>query len=178
MHDYYELLQISRNADSETIHRVYRIMAARFHPDNPTTGHVETFLAIERAYRVLADPARRAQYDATCPIPSPKAMPVMDHAGFTDDGLEGEWNRRLGVLSLLYQRCRIDADHPGVSVLEIERRLMVPQEQLAFTLWYLKAKGYVAVCDNTDYALSSLGVDYFESKSSAKTALKQLEPAA
>lgn len=169
---------MSRNADSETIHRVYRIMAARFHPDNPMTGNVETFLSIERAYRVLADPARRALYDAACPAPSVTSLPTMDHTDFTDDGLEGEWNRRLGVLSLLYQRCRLDADHPGVSVLEIERRLLVPQEQLAFTLWYLKSKGYVSIGDNTDYALSALGVDYFESKSSAKTALKQLEPAA
>jgi len=178
MNDHYELLQISRNADSETIHRVYRIMAARFHPDNPMTGDVETFLSIERAYRVLADPVRRAQYDAACPAASVISTPATDHADFTDDGLEGEWNRRLGVLSMLYQRCRLDADHPGVSVLDIERHLRVPQEQLAFTLWYLKAKGYVAVCDNTDYALSALGVDYFESKSSAKTALKQLERAA
>ena len=31
--DYYEVLQISRKADIETIHRVYRMMATRFHPD-------------------------------------------------------------------------------------------------------------------------------------------------
>src|SRR5690349_7912822 len=41
--DYYEILQISRHADAETIHRVYRIMASRFHPDNPKTGDVEKF---------------------------------------------------------------------------------------------------------------------------------------
>ena len=34
--DYYEVLQVSQNAEPETIHRVYRIMAARFHPDNPS----------------------------------------------------------------------------------------------------------------------------------------------
>ena len=54
--DYYEVLQISRNADVETIHRVYRIMAARFHPDNPRTGDTETFLVLRRAYQVLGDP--------------------------------------------------------------------------------------------------------------------------
>ena len=32
--DYYEFLQISPHADTETIHRVYRYLAARFHPDN------------------------------------------------------------------------------------------------------------------------------------------------
>jgi curved DNA-binding protein CbpA len=33
--DYYEFLQISPNADADTIHRVYRFLAARLHPDNP-----------------------------------------------------------------------------------------------------------------------------------------------
>ena len=36
--DYYELLQISPNAEPETIHRVYRLLAQRFHPDNGQTG--------------------------------------------------------------------------------------------------------------------------------------------
>src|ERR1700687_5664825 len=61
--DHYEVLQIGRNADSETIHRVYRIMAARFHPDNPRTGNTETFLLLKRAYEALADPDLRAKYD-------------------------------------------------------------------------------------------------------------------
>src|ERR1019366_4999844 len=52
--DYYEVLQISRHADLETIHRVYRIMAARFHPDNPRTGDTDTFLLLKNAYEVLA----------------------------------------------------------------------------------------------------------------------------
>ena len=30
--DYYELLQISQNAEPETIHRVYRLLAQRYHP--------------------------------------------------------------------------------------------------------------------------------------------------
>ena len=54
--DYYEVLQISRNADPETIHRVYRIMVARFHPDNPRTGDPERFRLLRRAYHVLSDP--------------------------------------------------------------------------------------------------------------------------
>src|SRR4051812_13398865 len=36
--DYYELLQISPNAEPETIHRVYKMLAQRYHPDNPETG--------------------------------------------------------------------------------------------------------------------------------------------
>jgi DnaJ-class molecular chaperone len=63
--DYYEFLQISPNAELDTIHRVYRFMAARFHPDNPITGDTEKFFLLRQAYDVLSDRERRAEYDAT-----------------------------------------------------------------------------------------------------------------
>ena len=47
--DYYEFLQISPNADAETIHRVYRFLAARLHPDNSETGHEENFRLLKGA---------------------------------------------------------------------------------------------------------------------------------
>src|SRR5579872_2360042 len=37
--DYYEVLQVNQKADPETIHRVFRLMAQRFHPDNAETGN-------------------------------------------------------------------------------------------------------------------------------------------
>jgi DnaJ domain/PilZ domain len=61
--DYYELLQISPNAEAETIHRVFRIMAARFHPDNSESGDSEKFLLLTKAYETLSDPARQSAYD-------------------------------------------------------------------------------------------------------------------
>ena len=60
--DYYEVPQISRNADIETIHRVYRMMAARFHPDNPRTG-IGAFLRLKHAYRYCRTLERRERYD-------------------------------------------------------------------------------------------------------------------
>ena len=42
--DYYEFLQISPNAEPATIHRVYRFLAGRLHPDIPGTGDAEKFL--------------------------------------------------------------------------------------------------------------------------------------
>ena len=36
--DYYELLQVSATAEPETIHRVYRLLAQRYHPDNQQSG--------------------------------------------------------------------------------------------------------------------------------------------
>src|SRR5438552_12670958 len=61
--DHYEVLQISPNADLETVRRVYRIQAQRFHPDNLDTGDAETFRRISDAYEVLTDPQRRTAYD-------------------------------------------------------------------------------------------------------------------
>ncbi|RPJ10205.1 MAG: molecular chaperone DnaJ, partial [Deltaproteobacteria bacterium] len=36
--DYYEDLQVSPNADQETLERIYRMLAKRYHPDNGCTG--------------------------------------------------------------------------------------------------------------------------------------------
>ena len=61
--DYYEILQVSRRADPETIRGIYEFQAQRFHPNNEETGNAETFQAIEEAYEVLRDPLKRSAYD-------------------------------------------------------------------------------------------------------------------
>ena len=55
--NYYDLLQINPRAEIETIERVYRIMAARYHPDNQQTGDAERFRLLTEAYQMLRDPA-------------------------------------------------------------------------------------------------------------------------
>ncbi|RVD52370.1 J domain-containing protein, partial [Mesorhizobium sp. M2D.F.Ca.ET.140.01.1.1] len=44
--DYYELLEISPNANSETIERIFRYFAMRYHPDNRDTGNETRFSEI------------------------------------------------------------------------------------------------------------------------------------
>ena len=61
--NFYEFLQISPHAKPETIHRIYRFLAARYHPDNKLTGDLEKFLLLNQAYEVLSDPERRAECD-------------------------------------------------------------------------------------------------------------------
>ena len=41
--DCYEILQISPNADPDTIHRLFRLLAQRYHPDNQDTGDAARF---------------------------------------------------------------------------------------------------------------------------------------
>ena len=171
--DYYEVLQISRNADVETVHRVYRLMATRFHPDNPRTGDTETFLLLRRAYQVLADPEQRAKYDAARVIEEDAPLPIFELKDFVH-GLKGEVNRRMGILSLLYNRRRANQDNPGLSVLDLEKRMAFPREHLNFALWYLKAKGYVRQEDNSDCGITAEGIDFIESHSSTDELVKRL----
>jgi hypothetical protein len=58
--DYYGFLQISANAEPDTIHRVYRFLAARFHRDDPETGDDEKFFLLTQAYAVLSSPESNA----------------------------------------------------------------------------------------------------------------------
>lgn len=171
--DHYEVLQIGRNADAETIHRVYRIMAARFHPDNPRTGNTDTFLLLKRAYEVLVDPERRAKYDHQRQAEDEGPLPIFELQEFVH-GLKGEMNRRLGVLALLYNRRRANEDSPGMSMLELEKRMAFPREHLNFALWYLRAKGFVTQQDNSDCGITAEGIDFIESKCSGDELIKRL----
>ena len=54
--DHYEILQVSQTADTETIERVYRLLAKRYHPDNSTSGDPEQFNVLRRSYDVLTNP--------------------------------------------------------------------------------------------------------------------------
>ena len=61
--DYYEILEISPNANSGTIERMFRYLAQRYHPDNQETGDRHRFDEIMEAYETLKDPGKRARYD-------------------------------------------------------------------------------------------------------------------
>ena len=65
--DYYEVLQVNTSADPETIDRVYRLLAQRFHPDNQQTGDERRFRTLLEAYTVLRDPEKRARGGVTRP---------------------------------------------------------------------------------------------------------------
>jgi curved DNA-binding protein len=169
----YEFLQISPNAQAATIQRVYRYLAARYHPDNPDTGDPEKFLLLNQAYAVLSDPKRRAEYDAELRHRENGPSPVFDTVDFLD-GIDGELNRRLGVLSVLYRRCRANVSDSKISLIELEKIMGFPREYLDFTTWYLKSKKYIVREDNSDFSLTSLGVDFVESNLSSLPLLRKL----
>jgi curved DNA-binding protein CbpA len=148
-------------------------MASRFHPDNPRTGNTDTFLLLKNAYEVLADPEKRAKYDQTRQIEEEAPLPIFELQDFVY-GLKGEINRRLGVLALLYNRRRANQDNPGLSMLDLEKRMAFPREHLNFALWYLRSKGYVSQEDNSDCGITADGIDFIESHCSDDDLIKRL----
>lgn len=63
--DYYEVLGVSKTADTETLKKAYRKLAKQYHPDlNPDNKDAEAkFKEINEAYAVLSDEKKRANYD-------------------------------------------------------------------------------------------------------------------
>jgi len=94
--DCYEVMQLSPNADQDTISRVYRMLALRFHPDNAETGNSEMFIRLSAAYQILSNPEKRARYDRR--HRGAKALPwkSFDQAEASTAN-EGEKRKRLDV---------------------------------------------------------------------------------
>lgn len=163
MIDYYEFLQISPHADAETIHRVYRYLAGRLHPDNPDSGDPEMFRLLKAAYDTLSNASKRAEYDAMVRREASEETPLSKSIDFMDS-LEGELNRRIALLAVLYFKRRSNPRFPEVSLAEIERRMGFPRDYLDFTTWYLTKKGYITKADNSDFTLTAEGVDFIETQ--------------
>ncbi|MBI5282470.1 MAG: J domain-containing protein [Candidatus Solibacter usitatus] len=162
--DHYEILQISPKADPDTIHRVFRLLAQRFHPDNAETGNEEAFKRISRAYMVLGDPANRASYDMQRAAILRANWRVF-HSPEAAREPDAERSKRAAVLRALYQKRLMEPHAPAMSVFEIEDLLEIPREHLEFTLWYVKERGLVTRSDNNRYQITVAGVDQAEQES-------------
>lgn len=170
-------MQISPNAEAETVQRVYRLLAARYHPDNPQTGDLERFVALRQAYDVLSNREARSAYDLHYQLRNVQPISIFEMKEFAA-GIDGEANRRMGILCLLYNRRRSNPDFPGISILEFEKLMSFPREHLMFTLWYLKDSELIRQDDSSNFVISSRGVDYVEKNLSSHKTLYQLIKAA
>jgi curved DNA-binding protein CbpA len=161
--NYYDLLQINPRAEIETIERVYRIMAARYHPDNKQTGDPDRFRQLTEAYQLLRDPAKRKEYDRQFEVNPAGPLPIFLGKEFTD-GIDAEAKIRIGVLCLLYSKRRANPDFAALSLLDMEHIMAFPRERLLFAVWYLRAKRYLLQDDRSSFIISAEGVDFLESQ--------------
>ena len=156
--DHYEVLQVSPRADQDTIQRVFRHLAKRYHPDNTESGDATRFRDLLAAFEVLSDPAKRARYDVQYSERVERAWHVFDQQAALSD-VETDRRLRSSLLAILYTARRNDAERPGVGEVELERMLGCPETHLRFHVWYLKENGLIKRTENGAFAITAEGVD-------------------
>lgn len=80
----YQELGVPKDADAATVKRAYQRRARKAHPDKG--GDTAAFQRVSAAYRLLADPAKRARYDQT---------------GQVEDGPDNGTARLLSIIATL-----------------------------------------------------------------------------
>ena len=160
--DHYETLQISANAEPETIHRVYRLLAQRYHPDNTDTGNADRFRELAEAYEVLSDPERRAKYDVVHQQFWRERWKVVEATTNVDVDFRTEQIARLTLLELLYTRRRTEPREPAMSILDVEALTGRPREHLQFSIWFLTQKKFIQRGDDSGLTITADGVEYLE----------------
>jgi curved DNA-binding protein CbpA len=159
--DYYELLQVSPNADEETIQRVFRHLAKKHHPDASTQGDPEHFNRLLDAYRTLTDVTLRAAYDVTYQRHWDQTWRVAAESS-TAHVVTDDVSCRERLLALFYAQRRRNMRNPGMGQVELERVMDLPFEHLSFHLWYLREKGWVQRLETGLLAITADGVDQVE----------------
>jgi curved DNA-binding protein len=159
--DYYEDLQVSSNADQETIERVHRLLAKRYHPDNIVTGDSEKFRIITSAYKVLSDAEKRAAFDAIYENARNQQLKALSKVS-PSEGFENDQHIRHAILSILYVDRRQNPSDSGVGSWRLEKLLEWPEKILEFHIWYLKEKGWIQRVDTGGYAITASGVEIVE----------------
>lgn len=159
--DYYEVLQVNPRADTDTIARIFRHLAKRYHPDNPVSGDRRRFDQLSEAHEILTSPEKRAAYDLVYEDGIATRLGLLDEAigcgSYDEDRV-----LRERLLSLLYVQRRRNVDQPGIGEVDLELTLDCPREHLSFHIWYLKEKRWLERTDR-GFAITAQGIDEVES---------------
>jgi curved DNA-binding protein CbpA len=175
--DFYEVLQASPTAEPETIHRIYRLLAQRFHPDNQETGDPARFRVIHEAYLTLSDPEKRAKYDVWLHQQKQDRWRLISAGNRAEEDFEFEQITRLTVLEALHAQRRQDPASAGMAPAELERLIGRPREHLEFTIWYLGQKKLVQRDDSARLMITADGVDFLEENYRTNLQRRRLQPA-
>jgi curved DNA-binding protein CbpA len=173
--DYYEILQVSSSAEQETIQRVFRMLAQRYHPDNADTGDEQRFREIQEAYSVLTDPEKRARYDIGYEQRRNNRWRLVTTGAHAESDFEIEQMVRLTLLEALYTKRRVDPGTPSLYSTELETMLGRTREHLEFTIWYLVQRKYLTRDDQSRLMITAEGVDYLEQNYKGSLQRKRLQ---
>jgi curved DNA-binding protein len=175
--DYYNILQVNSNCDAKILEAAYHYLAKMYHPDHSGTADSTKFNEVIEAYRVLRNPARRAEYDLLYAenskqewfkYPSGIEMEIDEKSALSDAEVHAR------ILLFLYKRRREHAQNAGIAGFYVQEMLDCSDEHFEFHVWYLKAKGFIVVTEQGTLAITVEGVDHVISMSRTTKAEKLL----
>lgn len=158
--DHYAVLGIEPAAASDAVQAAYSKLAAKHNPRGDTPDE-EKFKAVNQAYEVLSDPGARQAFDELRGGPKQEAPPKFSGPEFFE-AISGELTRRQCLLCMLYDRRRLKPATPGLSLRQIESMMQITHEELQFSIWYLKQRGYVASDDKSNVTITVQGMEHLE----------------
>lgn len=157
--DHYAVLGVDPQSVSETIQRAYAKLAQKYNSRNADTGDVGMFQALNLAYEVLSDPARRREFDKLQGISQEGGSPKFSGLEFFDS-LGREAILRATILCLLYDRRRTRPSAAGLTMRQVEIVVEATAVELSSALWYLKQRGLVLSDDKSNMQITVEGMDF------------------
>ena len=168
--NHYEILEISSSASFETVERVFRYLAKRYHPDSSEHGDIQKFAQIAEAYEVIGSPERRASFDAE--LNKQKAVEVELDKGSASIGDDTADRHRL--LSLFYAQRRKDIKKPGLGINTVEQMMGIPVEVLDFHVWFFREKGWIQREEGGAISITADGVEKLEASAERQAEQERL----
>lgn len=165
--DHYAVLGVQRDATSGAIAAAYHALANKYHPNTPRTGDRAMFAKLNLAYETLSDPAARAEYDKlTSPAVVEREAPRFTGEGFFSR-LRLENHRRLAALCVLYDHRQKNPARPTMTFRELEPLMTLDADELNFSLWFLRQRGYVMIDDKSSIQITVDGMEHLERQAPA-----------
>lgn len=127
--NYYDILQVNRNASSEIIEKAYKILAKKYHPDLQAEENKkkseEILKEINEAYETLSNPEKKESYDAFLieqENPNASVTNPIDHATDTKCSTENELEQKQQQEWLRQQQLQYEKDLAYQQQLQVARQ--------------------------------------------------------
>ena len=159
--DHYSILGVEPRATPEAIQIAYTRLAQKYHPNTPQSGDQDKFDSINLAYEVLSDPGLRLEFDNVKGLDQDDSNLMFAGLEFFDS-LGRQAGLRAAILCVLYDRRRKKPSKPSLSMRHIEGIVHATNDELLFSLFYLKQRGLVVGDDKSNLQITVDGMDFLE----------------
>ena len=136
-------------------------MAQKYNPENAQTGDQDKFEAVKLAYEVLSDPMLRGEFDKVKGVEQDESNLLFSGYEFFE-ALGRQTGLRAALLCILYDRRRKKPLKPALSIRQVESVLTTTNDELVFSLFYLKQRGLVQSDDKSNLQITVDGMERLE----------------